>query len=238
MVEKIAQLARDRKIEGISDVRDESDRQGLRVVVELRTAADPVYVLSNLYEQTPLQMAYNMNMLALVDGQPQVLTIRDILHHYIEFRVEVVTRRAQYDLDKAKDRDHILEGLLKAIDNLDEVIAIIRGSDDAEAARNNLISRFDLTQIQSQAILDMQLRRLTALDHLRLEEEHAELTKQIAGLEALLGDPALVRAEVKRENQELRKKYGDRRRHGQCARRRRAASPATSWSRTRTWSSR
>ena len=212
MVEKIAQLARDRKIEGISDVRDESDRQGLRVVIELRAAADPAYVLSNLYEQTPLQMAYNMNMLALVDGQPQVLTIRDILHHYIEFRVEVVTRRAQYDLDKAKDRDHILEGLLKAIDNLDEVIAIIRASDDAEAARNNLIDRFDLTQVQAQAILDMQLRRLTALDHLRLEEEHAELTRQIAELEALLADPALVRAEVKRENQELRKKYGDRRR--------------------------
>ncbi len=212
MVEKIAQLARDRKIEGISDVRDESDRQGLRVVVELRSHADPAYVLSNLYEQTPLQMAYNMNMLALVDGQPQVLTVRDILHHYIEFRIEVVTRRAQYDLDKAKDRDHILEGLLKAIDNLDEVIGIIRGSDDAEAARNNLISRFDLTQVQAQAILDMQLRRLTALDHLRLEEEHAELTRQISELEALLADPALVRAEVKRENQELRKKFGDRRR--------------------------
>ena len=212
MVEKIAQLARDKKIEGISDVRDESDRQGLRVVVELRAAADPAYVLSNLYEQTPLQMAYNMNMLALVDGQPQVLTIRDILHHYIEFRVEVITRRAQYDLDKARDRDHILEGLLKAIDNLDEVIAIIRGSDDAEAARNNLISRFDLTQIQSQAILDMQLRRLTALDHLRLEDEHAELTRQITELEALLNDPSLVRAAVKQENLDLRKKFGDKRR--------------------------
>ncbi|MCY4625467.1 MAG: DNA gyrase subunit A [Chloroflexi bacterium] len=212
MVEKIAQLARDRKIEGISDVRDESDRQGLRVVVELRAGADPYYVRSNLYEQTPLQMAYNMNMLALVDGQPQVLTIRDILHHYIEFRVEVITRRAQFDLDKARDRDHILEGLLRAIDNLDEVIAIIRGSDDAEAARNNLISRFDLTQIQSQAILDMQLRRLTALDHLRLEEEHTELTRQIAELEALLNDPALVRAAVKQENQDLRKKFGDGRR--------------------------
>ena len=212
MVEKIAQLARDRKIEGISDVRDESDRQGLRVVVELRAHTDPAYVLSNLYEQTPLQMAYNMNMLALVDGQPQVLTIRDILHHFIEFRIEVVTRRAQYDLDKAKDRDHILEGLLRAIDNLDEVIAIIRASDDAEAARNNLIQRFDLTQIQSQAILDMQLRRLTALDHLRLEDEHAELTKQITELEALLNDPALVRAVVKQENTDLRKKFGDRRR--------------------------
>ncbi len=212
MVEKIAHLARDRKIEGISDVRDESDRQGLRVVVELRAHADPAYVLSNLYEQTPLQMAYNMNMLALVDGQPQVLTIRDILHHFIEFRIEVVTRRAQYDLDKAKDRDHILEGLLRAIDNLDEVIAIIRGSDDAEAARNNLIQRFDLTQIQSQAILDMQLRRLTALDHLRLEDEHAELTRQITELEALLNDPALVRAVVKQENTDLRKKFGDRRR--------------------------
>ena len=212
MVEKIAHLARDRKIEGISDVRDESDRQGLRVVVELRAHTDPAYVLSNLYEQTPLQMAYNMNMLALVDGQPQVLTIRDILHHFIEFRIEVITRRAQYDLDKARDRDHILEGLLRAIDNLDEVIAIIRGSDDAEAARNNLIQRFDLTQIQSQAILDMQLRRLTALDHLRLEDEHAELTKQITELEALLNDPALVRAVVKQENTDLRKKFGDRRR--------------------------
>ena len=212
MVEKIAHLARDRKIEGISDVRDESDRQGLRVVVELRAHTDPAYVLSNLYEQTPLQMAYNMNMLALVDGQPQVLTIRDILHHFIEFRIEVVTRRAQYDLNKARDRDHILEGLLRAIDNLDEVIAIIRASDDAEAARNNLIQRFDLTQIQSQAILDMQLRRLTALDHLRLEEEHAELTRQITELEALLNDSALVRAVVKQENLDLRKKFGDRRR--------------------------
>ncbi len=212
MVEKIAQLARDKKIEGITDVRDESDRQGLRVVVELRAHTDPVYVLSNLYEQTPLQMSYNMNMLALVDGQPQVLTVRDILHHYIQFRIEVTTRRAQYDLDKAKERDHILEGLLKAIDNLDAVIALIRASDDAETARNGLMTTFDLTQIQAQAILDMQLRRLTALDNQRLLDEHAELMKTIAELEALLADPAKVRAVVKEDNAELRKKYGDKRR--------------------------
>ena len=212
MVEKIAQLARDKKIEGISDVRDESDRQGLRVVVELRAHTDPVYVLSNLYEQTPLQMAYNMNMLALVDGQPQVLTVRDILHHYILFRVEVVTRRAQYDLDKAQERDHILQGLLKAIDNLDAVIGLIRASDDAETARNGLMAQFDLTQVQAQAILDMQLRRLTALDNRRLLDEHAELTATIAELEALLADPAKVRGAVKEENADLRKKFGDKRR--------------------------
>ena len=212
MVEKIAQLARDKKIEGISDVRDESDRQGLRVVVELRAHTDPVYVLSNLYEQTPLQMAYNMNMLALVDGQPQVLTVRDILHHYILFRVEVVTRRAQYDLEKAQERDHILEGLLKAIDNLDAVIALIRASADAETARNGLMNQFDLSQVQAQAILDMQLRRLTALDNKRLLDEHAELTATIAELEALLADPAQVRGAVKEENAELRKKFGDKRR--------------------------
>ena len=212
MVEKIAQLARDKKIEGITDVRDESDRQGLRVVVELRAHTDPVYVLSNLYEQTPLQMSYNMNMLALVDGQPQVLTVRDILHHYIQFRIEVTTRRAQYDLDKAQERDHILQGLLKAIDNLDAVIALIRASDDAESARNGLMTTFDLTQVQAQAILDMQLRRLTALDNQRLLDEHAELTATIAELEALLADPAKVRAVVKEDNAELRKKYGDKRR--------------------------
>jgi DNA gyrase subunit A len=212
MVEKIAMLARDKKIEGISDVRDESDRQGLRVVVELRAHTDPVYVLSNLYEQTPLQMTYNMNMLALVDGQPQVLTVRDILYHYIQFRIEVTTRRAQYDLEKAQERDHILEGLLKAIDNLDAVIALIRASDDAESARNGLMTGFDLTQVQAQAILDMQLRRLTALDNQRLLDEHAELTVTITGLEALLADPAKLRGVVKEDNADLRKKYGDKRR--------------------------
>ena len=212
LVEKIAQLAREKKIEGISDVRDESDRQGMRVVIELRNHTDPVYVLSNLYEQTPLQMAYNMNMLALVDGQPQVLTVRDILYHYIEFRIEVITRRAQFDLEKAKERDHILQGLLIAIENLDRVIALIRSSTDVEAAREGLILEFSLTQTQAQAILDMQLRRLTALDNKRLEDEHKELTNIIAELGALLADPIKLRAVVKEENQELRKKFGDKRR--------------------------
>jgi len=212
LVEKIAQLAREKKIEGISDVRDESDRQGLRVVVELRSHTDPVYVLSNLYEQTPLQMAYNMNMLALVDGQPQVLTVRDILHHYVEFRIEVVTRRAQFDLGKAQERDHILQGLLTAIGNMEEVIALIRASDDVETARSGLMNQFSLTNSQAQAILDMQLRRLTALDSQRLQDEHEELTKTITQLETLLGDPAKVRAVVKDENQEVKRKFGDKRR--------------------------
>ena len=212
LVEKIAHLARDRKIDGITDVRDESDRRGMRVVVELRGSADPEFVLSNLYEHTSLQSAFNVNMLALVEGQPQVLTLQQILRHYIDFRVRVVTRRAQFDLRRARERAHILEGLRIAISSLDEVIATIRAANDAEAARQALIETFQLTHEQAQAILDMQLRRLTALDRQRLEEEYQELQGTIGRLETLLADPQNVLAEVKRETQEHQKKFGDPRR--------------------------
>jgi DNA gyrase subunit A len=212
LVEKIAQLARDRKIEGISDVRDESDRQGLRVVVELRGSADGPFVLSNLYEHTALQSAFPVNMLALVDGQPKVLTLREILQHYIEFRVEVVTRKARYDLKKAQDRIHIVEGLRVAQERLDEIIHIIRESDDTDTARDSLMAHLMLTREQIQAILDMQLRRLTALDRKRLEDEHNELQKTIGHLESLLGDPLKVRTAVKKDNEEHKNQFGDQRR--------------------------
>jgi DNA gyrase subunit A len=212
MVEKIAALAREKKIEGITDIRDESDRSGLRVVVDVRGSVDPRYVLSNLYEHTQLQSAFNMNMLALVDGQPQVLNLHQVLIYFIDFRVQVVTRRAQFDLKKAQDRAHILEGLRIAVNELDAVIEIIRASDDVESARGSLITRFDLTEIQANAILDMQLRRLTALDRQRLEQEYGELQSTIQGLESLLADPQQVLAEIKRELQKLQQDFGDARR--------------------------
>ena len=212
LVEKIAHLARDRKIEGISDVRDESDRQGLRVVVELRGSADAEFVLSNLYEHTALQSAFPVNMLALVDGQPKVLTLREVLQHYIDFRIQVITRRATYDLKKARERAHIVEGLRTALNRLDEVIHLIRQAADAEAAREALMTQLFLSREQSQAILEMQLRRLTALDRKRLEAEYGELQTTIARLESLLGDPQKVRAEVKQETREHAKKFGDDRR--------------------------
>ena len=212
LVEKIAQLARDRKIEGISDVRDESDRSGLRVVVELRGSADAEFVLSNLYEHTALQSAFPVNMLALVDAQPRVLTLREVLQHYIDFRIQVITRRATYDLKKARERAHIVEGLRTALNRLDEVIYLIRQAADAEEAREALMTHLLLSREQAQAILDMQLRRLTALDRKRLEAEYAELQATIARLESLLGDPQKVRAEVKRETREHVKRFGDDRR--------------------------
>ncbi|MBI2936127.1 MAG: DNA topoisomerase 4 subunit A, partial [Chloroflexi bacterium] len=164
LVEKIARLARDKKIEGITEVRDESSREGLRVVIELRGSAHPDIVLRNLYKHTALQMSFTVNMVALVDGQPKVLSLAELLRHFIQFRTQVVTRRARFDLRKAQERAHILEGLRIALSALDEVVQIIRRSADVDSARQALINRFQLTYIQAQAILDMQLRRLTALD--------------------------------------------------------------------------
>jgi len=180
--------------------------------VELRVSAQPEIVLNNLYKHTSLQVAFSMNMLALVDGQPQVLTLRQMLRHFIEFRVQVVTRRAEFDLAKARDRAHILDGLLKAIGSLDEVIRLIRASEDVEAARNALITSLDLSQVQAQAILEMQLRRLTALDRQRLEDEHKQLQANIGELEALLADPAKVLGVVRTETKNLQEKFGDDRR--------------------------
>ena len=212
LVEKIAQLVRDKRIDGISDIRDESDRHGMRVVVELRRDAQANIVLNNLYKHTTLRTSFNVIMLALVDGQPQVLPLKRCLTLFIEHRREVIRRRSEFLLKRAQDRDHIVQGLLLALDRMDEVIQIIRGSQDVEAARNNLMETLDLTQVQAQAILDMQLRRLAALERERLENEHRDLMNTIASLEELLASPEKILAEVKSETEKLKKDYGDARR--------------------------
>ena len=212
LVEKIAQLVRVKRIEGISDIRDESDRQGMRVVIELRRDAQANVVLNNLFRHTALRTSFNSIMLALVDGQPQVLSLKRTLELFVQHRQEVIRRRSEYLLKRAQDRDHIVQGLLLALNRVDEVIAIIRGSKDVETARNNLMEQLQLTQVQAQAILDMQLRRLAALEREKLENEHQDLLKTIADLEALLADPAKVLAQVKSETRKLKKSFGDDRR--------------------------
>ncbi len=212
LVSKIADLIKARKIEGISEVRDESDRKGMRIVLELRRGAHVAVVLNTLYKHTNLRNSFSVNMIALVDGTPRVLTLKQSLRHYIEFREQVVRRRAEFDLNKAKARLHVLEGLRIAIDNLDEVITLIRASADVDEARSNLMIRFDLSEIQAQAILDMQLRRLAALEREKIENEYNELLKIDADLEALLAEAAKILAVVRKETQELKRKYGDERR--------------------------
>jgi len=212
LVEKIAQLVRDKRVEGISDIRDESDRHGMRIVIELRRDAQANVVLNNLFRHTALRTSFNTIMLALVDGQPQVMSLRRALALFIQHRQVVIRRRSEHLLKRAQDRDHVVQGLLLALHRLDEVIAIIRGSQDVETARTNLMERLDLSQIQAQAILDMQLRRLAALEREKLEQEHRDLLQTIAGLEALLADPAKVLAEVKTETRKLKKTFGDERR--------------------------
>ncbi len=212
LVEKIAMLAKDKKIDGISEVRDESDREGMRVVVELARNAAARVALNNLYQHTAMQSAFHVNMVALVDGQPRVLSLRSALQHFIEFRREVVRRRAEYDLARARERAHILEGLRVALENLDAVIALIRGSADVESARGGLTREFGLTEAQAQAILEMQLRRLAALERERIENEYQELMRKIADLEGLLGDPGRVLRVIKEETAELRKNFGEGRR--------------------------
>ncbi len=212
LVEKIALLAKEKKVDGISEVRDESDRHGLRVVVDLRREAQPEIVLNNLYKHTSMQTAFFVNTLALVDGQPQVLPLKRLLRHYVDFRRQVITRRAQFELKKAQERSHILEGLRVALMNLDQVIILIRQSANVDVARQGLMEWYNLSQLQAQAILDMQLRRIAALERDRIEEEFQELQKTIAELEDLLGDQDKVYAEVKRETKKIRKDYGDDRR--------------------------
>ena len=212
LVEKIAGLAKDKKIEGISEVRDESDRQGMRVVVELQRNASAGVVLNNLYQHTSMQNAFHVNMVALVEGQPRVMSLRSALERFIEFRRAVIRRRAEYDLARARERAHILEGLRVALDHLDEVIALIRASADAEAARGGLMREFGLTEAQAQAILDMQLRRLAALERERIENEYQELMRRIADLQELLANAARVLQVIKEETAELRKTFGNDRR--------------------------
>jgi DNA gyrase subunit A len=212
LVEKIAMLARSKKIDGISDIRDESDRQGMRIVVELRRDAQANITLNNLFRHTALRSSFNAIMLALVDGQPQVLPLKRTLSLFIGHRQIVIQRRSEFLLKRAQDRHHIVLGLLLALERLDEVIALIRGSDNVEVARTNLMERFQLTQPQTQAILDMQLRRLAALEREKLENENQELLNTIADLEALLASPEKVLATVKSETKKLKKEFGDPRR--------------------------
>ena len=212
LVEKISALVRTRRVEGVSEIRDESDRDGMRIVMELRSGVQPQVVLNNLYKHTALQSSFSANMLALIDGKPEVITLKTALQQYVKFREEVVRRRAEFELRKAQERAHILAGLRIAISNLDEVIQLIRASDDVETARNGLMSRFDLDQPQAQAILDMQLRRLAALEREKLEEEYTQLQETIKGLEILLADQGKIREVIKEETEETKKKYGDKRR--------------------------
>ena len=212
LVEKIAQLVRDKRIDGISDIRDESDRHGMRVVVELRRDAQANIVLNNLYKHTTLRSSFNVIMLALVDGQPQVLPLKRALTLFIEHRQVVIRRRSEFLLKRAQDRDHIVQGLLLALNRIDEIIELIRSAQDVEAARNNLMETLDLTQVEAQAILDMQLRRLAALERERLEKEHDDLLKTIANLEELLGSPSKILSAVKTETRKVDKDYGDSRR--------------------------
>jgi DNA gyrase subunit A len=212
LVEKIAELVREKKIEGITDLRDESDRNGMRVVIELRRDITPSVVLNNLYKQTQMQMNFSYNMLALVNGEPRVLNIRDILYYYLQHQIEVIRRRTEFDLKKAEARAHILEGLRIALDHLDEVIKLIRASQTAEIARDGLISRFNLTYDQAQAILDMRLQRLTGLERDKIEAEYAELQKKIAEFRAILADEQLVLQIISEELEDVKVRFGDERR--------------------------
>ena len=212
LVERIAELVREDKIKDIADLRDESDRHGLSIVIELKRGAQPNAVLNQLYKYTPLQSAFGVNMLALVDGEPRVLSLKRALQVYIEHRRQVVTRRSQFELNRARQRAHVLEGLLTALDNLDLVIETIRQSPDANTARERLMEQFALSEVQAQAILDMQLRRLAALERQKLEEEYLLTQQTIASLQELLGDPARILGVIRQEVLELKEKYGDERR--------------------------
>ncbi|MDD3334528.1 MAG: DNA gyrase subunit A [Eubacteriales bacterium] len=212
LVERIAELVHEKRLDGISDIRDESDRNGMRIAIELKRDVHPTIVLNYLYKHTSMQETFGANMLALVDGEPKVLTLREMIYHYLRHQKEVVTRRTQYDLGKAEARAHILEGLLKALDHIDEIVDIIKKSPDVNTARTRLIETFEFSDKQAQAILDMRLARLTGLERERLEEEYAELEKTIAYLRSLLENEALLMGVIKEEMGAIRDKFGDDRR--------------------------
>ncbi|WHX49145.1 DNA gyrase subunit A [Paenibacillus woosongensis] len=212
LVEKIAELVREKKIDGITDLRDESDRNGMRVVIELRRDVNPNVVLNNLYKHTSLQSTFGINMLAIVNNEPKILTLKEVLHHYLQHQVDVIRRRTEFELKKAEARAHILEGLRVALDNLDEVIALIRGSRTTEIARAGLMERFGLSQEQAQAILDMRLQRLTGLEREKIEEEYNELLQKIAEYREILANESLVLQIISDELQEIRERFADPRR--------------------------
>jgi DNA gyrase subunit A len=213
LITKIADLVREKKVTGISDLRDESDRSGMRLVIELKRGGDPPQVVLNqLYKHTQMQASFGVNMVALVDGVPRTLSLKELVQHYVAHQREVVTRRTQFQLRKAEARAHVLEGLLVALDNLDEVIALIRGSEDPGAARDGLIQKFGLSEEQAQAILDMRLQRLTALEAGKVRAEHEELIETIKELREILGDPARIDGVIVTELDAVNDRYGDERR--------------------------
>lgn len=212
LVEKIADLVKEKRLEGVSDLRDESDREGMRIAIELKTDVNPSIVLNYLYKHTQLQETFGVNMLALVNGEPRTLSLKQTLIHYIDHQKEIVTRRTQYDLEKAQERAHIVEGLLKALDVIDEIIALIRASQTAAEAKAGLVERFGLSEKQAQAILDMRLQRLTGLERIRLEEEYAELRRQIEYFLSILSDESILMGIISDELRTIADKFGDPRR--------------------------
>ncbi|WP_122644853.1 DNA gyrase subunit A [Luxibacter massiliensis] len=212
LIEKMAELVRDKKIDGITDLSDQSNREGMRICIELRRDVNPNVILNQLYKHTQLQDTFGVIMLALVNNQPKIMNILEMLKHYLKHQEEVVTRRTKYELNKAEERAHILQGLLIALDHIDEVIKIIRGSKNVQIAKEELMARFDLSEVQSQAIVDMRLRALTGLEREKLENEYEELMKKIGELKAILADRKLLLGVIKEEILIIAEKYGDERR--------------------------
>ena len=212
VIEKIATLVHEKKISEITDIRDESDRNGMRIVIELKRDAIPKVVLNKLFKHTPMQQTFGVNMVALVDNVPRTLSLRQVIGHYVDHQREVIVRRTKYELRRAEERAHVLEGLLIALANLDEVIALIRGSQTPEVARNGLVERFELTVVQAQAILQLTLSRLTALEADKIKQEHKDLIERIKELREILGDESKVMALIKEELSEIAESYGDERR--------------------------
>jgi len=212
LLEKIAELVKEKKIEGVSDIRDESDKDGMRIVIEVKRDAMPLVILNRLYKFTQMEVSFGIILLAIVNGQPQVLKLKEFLEHFIKHRQEIIVRRTHYDLRKAEERAHILEGLKKALDFLDDVIELIRSSSDPQEAKARLISEFEFSDVQAQAILDMRLQRLTGLEREKLDAEYQDLIKSIARFKAILESNALVLQLIKEEVTEIQEKYGDERR--------------------------
>ncbi len=212
LIEKIAELVKDKKIEGISDMRDESDRNGMRIVIEVKRDANPKIILNRLYKQTQMQTTFGVIMLALVDGEPKILNLRQMIYYYLEHQKDVVTRRTRYDLTRAEDRAHIVEGLRIALANLDAVIDLIKKSENVEAARQGLMEKFNFTEKQAQAILDMRLQRLTALEREKLDLEYKELIEKITYFKSILAEEKLLLEVIKKEILEIKEKYSDERR--------------------------
>jgi DNA gyrase subunit A len=212
LLEKIADLVKEKKIEGISDIRDESDRDGMRVAIDVKRDGNALVILNRLYKFTQMEVSFGIIFLAIVNGRPEVLTLKRILEHFIAHRREIIIRRTSYDLRKAEERAHILEGLKKALDSLDDVIELIRSSSDAKVAKSRLMSEFELSDVQSQAILDMRLQRLTGLEREKIKAEYEEVLKNISRFKAILGSPTMVLQMIKEEMQAIKEKHGNERR--------------------------